>query len=164
MRTLLLMRHGKSDWNADYDVDHDRPLNDRGVRSARVMGQVLTEEGETPDLIITSTAVRARTTAQLAAEAGGWGCEIVLEPRLYGSGADMVVQVAGAAPQVGRLMLVGHQPTWSIVVSVLTGDQVEMKTATVASLGFDVDDWAELASVRGTVDAVYQPRDYLDGE
>lgn len=158
------MRHAKSDWDADYEVDHDRPLNERGVRSARVMGQVLTEEGQAPDLIITSTAVRARTTAQLAAESGGWDCEIVLEPRLYGSGADMVVQVAAAAPEVGRLMLVGHQPTWSIVVSVLTGDQIEMKTATVASVGFDIDDWSELASARGTIDAVYQPRDYLDDD
>lgn len=162
MRTLLLMRHGKSDWNADYDGDHDRPLNERGVRSAHVIGRVLTEERETPDLIITSTAVRARTTAQLAVEAGGWDCEIVLEPRLYGSGADVAVQVAAAAPQVGRLMLVGHQPTWSILVGVLTGDQVDMKTATVASIGFDIDDWSQLASARGTVDAVYQPRDYLD--
>lgn len=158
------MRHGKSDWNADYEGDHDRPLNKRGIRSAEVMGRVLTGEGETPDLIITSTAVRARTTAQIAAEAGGWRCEIVLEPRLYGSGADVVVQVAGAAPRVGRLMLVGHQPTWSILVSVLTGARVEMKTATVASIGFDIDDWSELASVRGMVDAVYQPRDYLDSD
>lgn len=158
------MRHAKSDWNADYDGDHDRPLSQRGVRSAEVMGRVLTEEGETPDLIITSTAVRARTTAQIAAEAGGWECEIVLEPRLYGTGSDMVVQVAAAAPQVGCLMLVGHQPTWSILVSVLTGDQIEMKTATVASIGFDIDEWSELAAAQGTVDAVYRPRDYLGAD
>jgi phosphohistidine phosphatase len=162
VRTLLLMRHAKSDWTADYGADHDRPLNQRGVRSADVMGRVLTEEGEEPDLIITSTAVRARSTAQIAARAGGWECEIVLEPRLYGSGADMVVQVAAEAAPVNRLMLVGHQPTWSILVSVLTGDQVEMKTATVASIGFDIDDWSEVVSARGTVDAVYQPRDHLD--
>lgn len=164
MRTLLLMRHGKSDWTADYEGDHDRPLNERGVRSAEVIGKVLTEEGETPDLIITSTAVRARTTAQIAAEAGGWECEIVLEPRLYGTGSDQVVQVAAAAPDVNRLMLVGHQPTWSILVSVLTGNQVEMKTATVTSVGFDIDDWSELPSVRGSIDSVYQPRDYLDDD
>lgn len=158
------MRHAKSDWTADFDTDHNRPLNERGVRSARAIGQVLSQEGEVPDLIITSTAVRARTTAKLAAEAGGWDCEVVLDPRLYGSGADAVVQVAAGAPRVGRLMLVGHQPTWSILVSVLTGDQVEMKTATVASIGFDVEDWAELASARGTLDAIYRARDYLEDD
>jgi phosphohistidine phosphatase len=155
------MRHAKSDWSAEYGADHDRPLNDRGVRSARAMGRVLTEDGIAPDLIITSTAVRARDTARFAAEAGSWDCDIILEPRLYGSGADMVMRVAAEAPLVERLMLVGHQPTWAIVVSVLTGDRVDMKTATVVSITCEVDDWADLSSTRGTVDAVYQPRDYL---
>lgn len=85
MRTLLVMRHAKSDWNADYGRDHDRPLNQRGVRSARYMGQLLSEEGKVPDLVITSTAVRARSTAQLANDAGDWDAEIVLDSNLYGS-------------------------------------------------------------------------------
>ena len=50
MKTLLLMRHAKSDWDADYGPDHDRPLNERGLRSARLMGRVLAEEGLVPDL------------------------------------------------------------------------------------------------------------------
>lgn len=161
MPALLMMRHAKSDWSAEYAADHDRPLNDRGVRSARAIGAALANEGVAPNLVITSTAVRARDTARLAAEAGSWDCEVILEPRLYGSGADAVIQVAAEAPLVERLMLVGHQPTWAIVVSVLTGERVDMKTATVASIACDVDDWADLSSTRGTVDAVYQPRDYL---
>ncbi len=68
MKTLLLMRHAKSDWDADYESDHDRPLNDRGLKSARLMGRVLADEGLVPDLIISSTALRARTTAELATE------------------------------------------------------------------------------------------------
>jgi phosphohistidine phosphatase len=70
--------------------------------------------------------------------------------------------VAAEAPDAGRLMLVGHQPTWSILVSVLTGERVEMKTATVAAIDFDIDAWADISSVRGDVTAVYQPRDYLE--
>lgn len=159
MKTLLLMRHAKSDWSADYGVDHDRPLNDRGIDSAKAMGSALTTDGLVPELVITSTAVRARTTAELAADAGEWDCEIRLESRLYGSGADMAVQVATEAPAVDRLMLVGHQPTWSILVSVLSGERVEMKTATVAVLGFD--EWPALESASGRLETVYQPRDYL---
>lgn len=156
------MRHAKSDWSADYGSDHDRPLNERGVRSARVMGQVLAESGVIPELVVSSTAVRARSTASLANEAGAWGSEIVLEPGLYGTGPDSAVQVAAEAPDAGRLMLVGHQPTWSILVSVLTGERVEMKTATVAAIDFDIDAWADISSVRGDITAVYQPRDYLE--
>lgn len=161
MKTLLLMRHGKSDWNSDYEGDHDRPLNPRGVRSARVMGEVLSEQDDVPDLVVTSSAVRARSTAQLAAEAGKWDCEVVIEPRLYGSGADTVVQVAAESDAIDRLMLVGHQPTWSILASVLTGEQVDMKTATVAVIDFDVENWSDVPASQGEITRVYQPRDYL---
>lgn len=162
MKHLLLMRHAKSDWSADYATDHDRPLNERGVRSARAIGKVLTEHSQTPDLVISSSAVRARTTAQLAAEAGRWASEIVIDSRLYGSGADTVVELASQAREVGRLMLVGHQPTWSVLVSLLTGDRVEMKTATVAVIAFDLSAWSDLPGATGEVEKVYHPRHYLE--
>lgn len=155
------MRHAKSDWSADYGVDHDRPLNDRGVRSARVVGQMLAKEGLIPHLIISSTAERARRTAEIAMENGGWEAELVLEPRLYGSGADEVVEVAGSAPSVERLMLVGHQPTWSLLVSAFTGQRVEMKTATVVVIEFDIGQWSEVATSRGRVARVFHPREHL---
>ena len=164
MRRLLLMRHAKSDWSADYAIDHDRPLNERGVRSARAIGKVLSEDHKVPDLVVTSSAVRARTTAQLAAEAGEWGSEIVIDSRLYGSGADAAVQVAAesGSGSVEALMLVGHQPTWSVLVSMLSGERVEMKTATVAVLQFDLSDWSNLPGATGTVEKVYHPRDHLE--
>lgn len=160
MKTLLLMRHAKSDWNADYGRDHERPLNERGVRSARLMGRLLAAEGQVPELIVTSTAVRATSTASLANEAGEWGAEVILEPGLYGSGPDAAVQVASSAPDVDTLMLVGHQPTWSILVSILTGSSVDMRTATAVVIEFDVPAWSEVGKTRGEVAAEYQPRDY----
>lgn len=162
VKTLLVMRHAKSDWNADYASDHDRPLNRRGVASARAMGRVLSDEDLVPDLVVTSSAVRAKMTAELAVEAGRWQCDVVVEPALYGAGVDEAIDFAAGADPVDRLMMVGHQPTWSILVSVLTGEGVEMKTATVAAIDFEVDDWPELPTVRGTITRVYQPRDYLD--
>lgn len=164
MKTLLLMRHAKSDWNAPFDADHERPLNDRGIRSARLMGRVLTADEKSPDLVVTSTAVRARSTARLASEAGGWGCEIILDATLYGTGADTAVQVAASVADSEHLMLVGHQPTWSTVVSVLTGEGVDMETATVAEIGFDIQEWGQLPTVRGELMALYQPRDYFGTE
>jgi phosphohistidine phosphatase len=164
MKTLLLMRHAKSDWDADYDNDHERPLNNRGVQSARVMGRLLSARDLVPELVITSTAVRARSTATLASEAGDWSSEIVLEPTLYGTGADAAMQVASKSPNVERLMLVGHQPTWSILVAVLSGERVEMKTGTVAVLEFAIDEWRLVPSEQGRIAAVYQPRDHLGGE
>lgn len=158
------MRHAKSDWSVDYGRDHERPLNQRGERSARMMGRVLTRDGYVPELIVSSTAVRARSTARLADEAGDWRAELVLDDALYGGGVDSAVQVASSAPDVERLMLVGHQPTWSFLVSTLTGEYVDMKTATVVVIGFDISVWAELTSGPGEMVAVYQPRDYEGGE
>lgn len=164
MKTLLVMRHAKSDWNADYGRDHDRPLNQRGERSARLMGQVVAAEGHTPQRVVSSTAVRARSTAALANEAGDWGAEIVLEDRLYEGGVDTAVDVARSASDVERLMLVGHQPTWSYLVSTLSGEHVDVKTATVVVISFDIAEWRELAPGGGDLVAVYQPRDYEGGE
>lgn len=161
MKTLLVMRHAKSDWSADHGSDHDRPLNDRGVRSARVMGELLAREDLVPELVISSTAHRARRTAEIAIESGGWDARLVLDPAFYGSGVAEVIEVASSAPPVQRLMLVGHQPTWSMLVAALSGQRVEMKTATVAIIEFGFDDWPALTERRGRVVEVLQPRDHL---
>ncbi len=161
VKTLLLMRHGKSDWEADYDADHERPLNKRGVRSAKVMGEVLAERGLDPQAVISSTAVRARTTAELAAEAGGWRGPLTLDRRLYEAAPSTVIEVASAAGNVDRLMLVGHQPTWGATVHRLTDEFVEVKTATVVVIEADLESWVELSPGMGRLIEVLNPRDFL---
>ena len=152
------MRHAKSDWEADYGSDHDRPLNQRGVRSARSIGRLLVSEGIEPQAVISSTALRASTTAELAMEAGGWQAELRLDPMLYDSGPHEVLLVgASTAPEVSRLMLVGHQPTWSALVKVLTGERIEMKTASVAVVVVDFDSWAGLPDGTGSLSRVLTP-------
>ena len=157
-KTLLLMRHAKSDWDADYRLDHDRPLSERGVRNARSMGRVLSAHGLEPQVVISSTALRAKTTAQLAIEEGGWETELRLDATLYESGPEDVLGVGASAPEVSRLMMVGHQPTWSILVAELTGERVEMKTATVAVLELEMESWAGLRLGKGTLTRVLDPK------
>lgn len=135
MHRLMLMRHGKSDWEASYGADHDRPLAARGERSARAMGELLRSMGEVPDLVVSSTALRAEATAELARLAGGWDCPLQLDGGLYGSGPNEVLAVAarcGGSAQ--RLMLVGHEPTWSMLLQQLTGARAPMKTGSVAAI------------------------------
>jgi phosphohistidine phosphatase len=151
------MRHAKSDWEAVYGSDHDRPLNGRGVRSARSMGRALAARGLEPRYVITSTALRARATAELANEAGNWEAALRSDRALYESGPQGVLAVAAGAPDVSRLMLVGHQPTWSMLVTELTGERVEMKTATVVVVEVDLDSWDGLPSARGDLAAVLDP-------
>jgi phosphohistidine phosphatase len=164
MKTLLLMRHGKSDWDASYESDHDRPLSDRGLRSARLMGRVLSGMRIEPEYGITSTALRARSTLELAIESGTWDCPIGLEPGFYATGSGRVLELAASAPEVQRLMLVGHQPTWSMLVGALTGEMAEMKTGSVAQIELGIDSWAELADASGVLVGLHNPRSYFGSE
>lgn len=147
MRTLLVMRHAKSDWGAPFDGDHDRPLASRGIKAARRMGRFLTDAVMVPDLILSSTAVRALTTAQLAKEAGAWDCEIVASRDLYGSGPERVLGVIGGVDHgIERLLIAGHEPTWSTLVNwLIGGGGVRMPTAAVACLDLPHGHWTDLA-------------------
>ncbi|MCI0425074.1 MAG: histidine phosphatase family protein [Actinobacteria bacterium] len=157
MKTLLVMRHAKSDWAAEHHSDHERPLSKRGVEAARQMGLRLTRLGLTPDRVISSTAVRARTTALLAAESGEWEAAPTYEPLFYGTGPDTVLGVVAGLDRGDRLLIVGHQPTWAMIVSQLTGELVEMKTATVAVVTSDAHVWTDLVGRGGTLTAVHHP-------
>ena len=164
MKTLLVMRHAKSDWDADYDVDHERPLNDRGYRSARLMGRLIAGLEMAPDHVISSTAVRARTTASLASEAGGWNVHVALERRLYGASPGTVVEIAAAAPDLDRLMIVGHQPMSGMLINRLTGAVADIKTASVAVVDFMIDDWKEVGSVTGVLTSLFHPRPFFGSQ
>ena len=160
MGLLMIMRHAKSDWSAVAMTDHERPLNARGVAAAARMGEVLTEAGLVPDRIIASSATRATSTAQLAARAGGWDAEVETTDRLYGATPDAVLQVVKAVPNsVGRLLVVGHEPTASGLIGELTGAMVQVKTATVTALAV-ADDWDEVDQWRAQIVTVLQPRHF----
>jgi phosphohistidine phosphatase len=147
MKTLLIMRHAKSDWGAAFEADHDRPLARRGEKAARRIGRFLSETGIVPQLILSSTALRAHSTAILADDAGGWGCPIQTNHNLYAADIDRVLEVvAGVEPEIGCLMIIGHEPTWSSLVSwLMGGGRLGMPTAAVACLDLRHGDWAGLA-------------------
>ena len=147
MKTLLVMRHAKSDWGAAFGDDHERPLAQRGVKAARRMGRFLADEGAAPQLVLSSTAVRALTTAELAAEAGDWGCPIITTRDLYASDTESVLERVGETePNVERLLIAGHEPTWSTLVTwLIGGGRVRMPTAAVACLDLPHGEWVDLA-------------------
>lgn len=160
MGLLMIMRHAKSDWNAGAMTDHERPLNARGVAAATRMGEVLTEAGLIPDRIIASDATRTTSTAQLAARAGGWEADVETTDRLYGATPADVVRVVKEVPDsVGRLLVVGHEPTSSGLIGELTGAMVQVKTATVTALAV-ADTWDEVDQWRAEIVAVLQPRHF----
>ena len=165
MKTLLIMRHAKSDWGASFDGDHERPLSDRGRKAARRIGRFLSDGGAVPDLVLSSTAVRAVTTAELAAKAGRWSCEIVTKSDLYATDIGAVLDVVhGVEDGVERLLITGHEPTWSTLVGwLIGGGRVRMPTAAVACLEVPQGEWVNLGPGTCTLRWLVTPKS-LKGE
>lgn len=162
MLNLMLMRHGKSDWGAGALDDHSRPLSDRGVRASERMGQVLRDLDIVPGIVVSSTARRARATAEIARIAGGWDSRLILDDDLYGASVETTLVCAERhAGDAVRVMLVGHQPTWSMTVQQLTGGTANMRTATIADIEIHATSWEGLTSARGTLSSLLQPRAFM---
>lgn len=143
MIELLLARHAKSDWGDPGLADHDRPLNARGLRDAPAMAERLARSGATVELILSSTAVRARTTAARFGEALGVGVE--LDRELYLAPADRLFARA-AATGLASVMVVAHDPGLSDLASRLSDGQIaHMPTCSVARFAWDVRSWADIS-------------------
>ena len=109
MKTLLLARHAKSDWGDPLLADHDRTLNPRGTRDAPEMAGRLRDEGIRLEHIVSSTAMRARRTADEYAAA--FHLEVADEPLLYATSARSILAIAAGLPDdVQVAMLVGLNP------------------------------------------------------
>ncbi|MBT4863846.1 MAG: histidine phosphatase family protein [Planctomycetaceae bacterium] len=142
MKTLLLLRHAKSSWTDATQTDHDRTLNNRGERDAPRMGQLVESEGLVPNCIVSSTAVRARTTAELVAENCGFEGEIQLARELYHAPPAAYFEVLAQLPTSCDIVLaVGHNPGIAELLSQLTGVEDSMPTAALAHIQLDIDIW-----------------------
>jgi len=156
---LLIMRHAKSDWDAPFGEDHERRLAPRGVKAAQLMGRLLARRDRAPELVLTSTAVRARTTVELAAEAGDWRCRIEEVAEFYGADPDGVVdRLVEIEESPERVLIAGHEPTWSSLVGLLVGGgRVWMPTGAVACIEFS-GPWNALARGRGQLRWLVTPK------
>jgi len=160
LKTLLFLRHGKSDWDADFSADHERPLAKRGRKAAATMGRFISTCGVLPDRIVTSTATRARTTLEIAKEEGGWDAPTRETRALYmASPADLLVQIRAEDDEADVLLLVGHEPTWSSAVSRLVGGgAVRYPTAALARVDVDVSRWQDVEFGRGELIWLVPPK------
>ena len=147
MKTLYLLRHAKSSWSDSSLSDRDRPLNGRGRENAPRMGQRFRDRGETVDLVLSSPARRAHTTAQLFAQNCGYAeQDIVAEEDLYFSGSGSIeVLICAQADAVGSLMLVFHNPDITSFANSLDYDLHigNVPTAGLVSFSCAIDRWAD---------------------
>ncbi len=161
MKTLLILRHAKSSWNDGSLADHDRPLKPRGREDAPRMGALLRAEGLVPDLILSSTAVRARETARLVAEECGFGGDIELREAFYPGDPEDYLQALGELSGDHEIvMVVGHNPGLEELLEALTGEYQRLPTAALARVDLPVASWAELdEEVEGKLIELWRPKE-----
>jgi phosphohistidine phosphatase len=159
-KTLLIMRHAKSSWSDGKASDHERGLTSRGKREAELMGRELVRRDLAPDLILTSTAKRARSTAKRVATQPGIGATRADDDRLYESSPRQCLRVLAAKGSGDTVLLIGHNPTFEELVHSLTSRYVALPTATVAVIRLPISDWAQAGEdMRGRLEALIAPRD-----
>jgi len=161
MKTLLLLRHAKSSWKESALSDHDRPLNKRGKRDAPRMGELMVKEELYPDLIISSSAKRARMTTELLVSAAGYDPEIVFERDLYAAWPDAYIETLNVLPDTyERVMVVGHNPGLEELLEILTDEFERMPTTALAVVTLPITSWRELSlETCGELAGIYRPRE-----
>ena len=142
-RTLIIMRHAKSSWDNDALSDHERPLNARGRRNAPHIGRCLAQRGYVPDSAIVSDATRTTETWHEM-----WAAMPDVEPRfsrnLYlGDLSDIAKEVQAVPPDHETVLVLGHNPGFSVAAGWLSGEHVELKTAHAAVLQSRLECWAD---------------------
>jgi phosphohistidine phosphatase len=160
VKTLLILRHAKSSWSKPEMADHDRPLNKRGKRDAPLIGSLLHREDLIPDLIISSSAARARRTAELVIEACGYDGELQLERDLYAADPEAYLDALQLLPETyKRVMLIGHNPGLEELLELLTGEFQRLPTAALAQVKLRLDAWEKLGEdTKGKLVNLWLPR------
>ena len=160
MRKLFLVRHAKSSKDDPALPDKERPLNDRGMHDAPKMGKRLAKCDVKVDLVVSSPALRALTTAELIARELGYKTkDIVVDEHLYNSSPSellKVIRALGERPK--RLMLFGHNPEFTELARSLSSEITDMPTCAVAEFEFDIKSWSDISMQLPTKVALYSPK------
>jgi phosphohistidine phosphatase len=154
--TLILLRHGKSDWSGG-EPDHLRPLAKRGRRQVPEAGRWLADNVGPIDLAVVSPAERTRETWRLAAAELAAPPPVREDDRMYGGSAGSLLSVLRELPEeVSTAVLVGHNPGVEDLAASLTGRWVWMPTSALAVIDLS-GPWSAVASGAGELRAQGRP-------
>ena len=142
-KSLLLLRHAKSDWSAGATDDFSRPLSKRGSKDSPKIGAWMKQHGLVADYVVSSPANRARQTTELVCDAAGIDTSIIKwNPELYLADLETLLDIVRNSPEpVNTVMLVGHNPGMEALLLCLAGNDIQapndgkyLPTATLAQL------------------------------
>lgn len=151
-KRLLIVRHAKSDWDEPEMKDFDRPLNNRGHKNAPEMANRLLRKKLTPDLLVSSPALRAITTVKYFADAFGIPHHSILQKKeIYEASAATLLNMINCFDNNYQyVMLTGHNPGLTdLCVKLSVAYITDIPTCGMAMIGFPFDDWGLIRSGTG---------------
>ena len=161
MKKLYIIRHAKSSWSDDTLDDFERPLNKRGKENAPMMGQKLKEMGVMPDIIISSPAQRAKSTAKMIAKEIKYTKDIIFNQDIYESDVSTLHEIlTGVADEYGTLFLVGHNPSLNMLAQYYVDFNQNIPTSGVVEIGFSCEKWADISSKNAKLISFDFPKRY----
>ena len=162
MLSIIIFRHGKSDWDSIYDMDHNRPLSKRGYKAAKIMGRYLKKIDQIPDKVISSSATRAKDTAEFAIRHGKWFSKLSIESKIYGGSSETLLDIIHHLDKKTKsVCLVGHEPTCSSFISLCTFHSQRFTTASMAKINFRADKWNKIKFGRGSLEWIKSPKEII---
>jgi phosphohistidine phosphatase len=165
VRTLYLLRHAKSSWDDQTLTDHERPLAPRGIRDAKRMAAHLGSLADEPELVLCSSAVRARETLDLVKPAFG-DATVMFEDGLYGASAESLLErIRGVPESVRSVLAIGHNPGLAdLALGLASGgdllDELRVKfpTCAFATLDLGSGNWADARDGDATLTGFVTPK------
>lgn len=156
-RRLIVLRHAKSEWS-DGVADHDRPLAERGRREAALAGRWLRENVSGMDLVVCSSATRARQTWKRVAKQLDPVPPLRIDDRMYAASVRGLLGVVHKLPDsANAVLLIGHNPGLEELVAELGGVGLTMRTSSIAVLS-GRSGWAEVRARWAKLEASVTPR------
>jgi len=147
MKTLFLLRHGKSSWDNTDLSDHDRPLNERGQKSAKKMAKRFLALAEAPALVVSSSALRALSTAKIFCAGIGYAeDDILINPQAYTFDVSAVLQeIKKIDDQYATVMFVGHNPAYTEIANRFSQTAIaNVPTAGLVAFSCPFDHWQSI--------------------
>jgi phosphohistidine phosphatase len=145
MKKLYIIRHAKSSRSDETLEDFERPLSKRGKANAPMMGERLKENGIMPDIIISSPAKRAKSTAEMIAKEIGYKKKILFDENIYESSVDELRKILRAIDDKNSAaFLVGHNPSLNDLAYYYVNHEANIPTCGIIEIGFACDTWADI--------------------
>ncbi|MCP4553064.1 MAG: histidine phosphatase family protein [Bacteroidetes bacterium] len=161
MKTLYIVRHGKSSWEDAELKDHDRPLLHKGEKRTRKIANFLLDRKIQIDKLLSSSATRAHATALIIAEKLEYPISnILLDERMYHGGTDYLMDMLYClSNQINSVMLFGHNPAFTSLANKFLEKKIEwLPTSGIVSLEFKVDKWEDISLADISTNFVVYPK------